>query len=95
MRFAKLKIIADYRLILHNHMTVSDKILSWAHSAYRVDITNDINFGLQLRTCLTPFHEVYPAQIINVKFESLIIYASQKITKTILKLIAIYEHGGK
>jgi hypothetical protein len=76
-------------------MSHPDKFLNWGFSPFKVDLTNDINFGFELSTCLTPFHEVYPAHIISVKFEEFAMFTSRKVQKTLLKFMAIYLNGGK
>lgn len=58
-----------------------------------MDITREFNFGCELYTCLTPFHEKFPAQIINVKFEQFILCSSRKVQGTLLKIMAIYENS--
>ena len=52
----------------------SERESNWKLSNEAIDITNDFNFGFEIRTCLTPFHKIYPAYVINFKFEDLNVY---------------------
>ena len=56
VKFVKVNIAVDYNLRFSKQV-LSDKCQSWEFSPYRVNVTNNINFGLQIKNCLTPFHE--------------------------------------
>lgn len=59
IKFGKLKITTDYQLRTSSNYA-SEKVLNWGYSPYKVDVTNDINFGCELKTCLTPFNPDFP-----------------------------------
>jgi hypothetical protein len=92
VKFGKLKISVDFNLIL-DPSGKSDRHACWRHSLYKVDLTNDVNFGLQLKTCLTPSHPKYPSQIIDVKFEQFVLTASRLVFQSLIKMASLYEHG--
>ena len=78
IKFGKLKITADYQLRTSSNFA-TERILNWGFSPYKVDITNEINFGCELKTCVTPFNPLHPAQLINVKFEKLVLSISNTV----------------
>ena len=85
VKFGDLKIVFDYNMIFQNQ-GFSDKHLSWSLSKEIVRVTNEFNFGFELKTCLTPFHHAYPSQIINLMIHELQLNVSKKVTGTIFKL---------
>jgi hypothetical protein len=56
----------------------------------RADITNEINLGCEINTCLAPNHPKLPASIINAKVDQIKLSVSRRVVQTLLRFIGIY-----
>jgi hypothetical protein len=61
----------------------------------RADITNEINLGCEMHTCLAPNHPTLPASIINAKVEQIKLSVSRRVVQTLLRFVGIYQNGSK
>lgn len=95
VKFGRMKISVDFGLRFIDHQYIGGPVRWRQSSNLCVNVTNDLNFGCELHTCLTPYHPTLPSQIINVKFEELRLNVNRKVVQTLLRFMAIYFNGSK
>lgn len=92
VKFGKIEILVDYNLHIISQVALDTK-LNWQKSKDCVPITNKFNFGVEVLTCLTPYHQEFPSMIANLKINEIALFISQKTIQTLLKFTFIYQHG--
>jgi hypothetical protein len=96
IKLEKVKIFADFKLRVDELDYWSNQSLKWRPSYHmRADITNEINLGCEMHTCLAPNHPTLPASIINVKVEQIKLSVSRRVVQTLLRFVGIYQNGSK
>ena len=97
IRLGKLKIYSDFKLrINEKNYQPSNRALKWSPSSnMQAAITNELNIGCEILTCLTPNHPRYPASIINAKIDDFKLFVSRRVVQTLLRFNGIYQNGSK
>ena len=91
IKLGKMKITADFKLSVDDFLyRTKQRALRWSLSPnMRVDITNEINLGCELYTCLTPDHPKFPAMKVNAKVEEIKLSVSRRVVHTILRIVGL------
>ena len=63
------KNVIEMEYDLQNEYYKDSSYQNWKLSDQMISISNEINFGFELKTCLVPFHHEFPAQILNFRFQ--------------------------
>jgi hypothetical protein len=79
-----MKIFLDYKLNIRDFIE-NEKVLNWKPSSDAINITNDFNLGIEIKSALAPFHEKFPSGIINIKVNEIALFISRKVLQTLFK----------
>ena len=74
IKFGQIRFSLDYNLDFVDISDTNEPAFRLSRDCLK--LTSQFNFGFEVKTCLHPFHEVFPAQVVNLKMEELKLYVS-------------------
>jgi hypothetical protein len=67
--------------------------LNWKQSRDALPITNEFNFGTEVKTAINVKNENIPTAIFFYKIKDITLFLSRKVNSTLLRLYFLYLHG--